>query len=255
MAEINRAFKGVWIPKELYCNNDLNWSEKILLVEIHSFCSGNMGCFAGNEHFARHLMLSKDRISKLISTLSKSGYLTTKMTYRKGTKQIEKREIFLTEKYYNMYLEGIGENNHRGIVENNHRGIGENAEDNNTSFSNNTSFNNTSTYIEPIGSTPLQCNADVTKPTKQIKKYSDDPELNDTIISFIKFRKDIKKPMNDHTIDLLIKKLEKMDPSIKNQIEILNQSMLNGWQGIFPLKEDVNKPQQKGRLDWLDDIR
>ena len=107
----------------------------------------------------------------------------------------------------------------------------------------------------------LQCNADVTecnedvqkcnteieietekkieksKEKKTVKQYSDDPELNETILSFIKFRKDIKKPMNDHTIDLLIKKLEKMDPSIKNQIEILNQSMVNGWQGIFPLKE------------------
>lgn len=109
---------------------------------------------------------------------------------------------------------------------------------------------------EPCGSDSLETKEDLIKHSKKTaKQYSDDPELNDTIISFIKFRKDIKKPMNDHTIDLLIKKLEKMDSSIKNQIEILNQSMLNGWQGIFPLKEDVNKPQQKGRLDWLDDIR
>ena len=90
---------------------------------------------------------------------------------------------------------------------------------------------------------------------KNNKQYSDDVELNDAILSFMKFRKDIKKPMNDHTIDLLIKKLENMDPSIKNQIEILNQSMVNGWQGIFPLKENESKPKEKGRLDWIDDIR
>ena len=92
------------------------------------------------------------------------------------------------------------------------------------------------------------------KEKKIVKQYSDDSELNDTILSFIKFRKDIKKPMNDHTIDLLIKKLENMDPSVKNQIEILNQSMVNGWQGIFPLKENGSKPKEKGRLDWIDDI-
>lgn len=108
---------------------------------------------------------------------------------------------------------------------------------------------------EPCGSELLEKKEDLTKHRKQNnKQYSDDSELNETIISFIKFRKDIKKPMNDHTIDLLIKKLEKMDPNIKNQIEILNQSMVNGWQGIFPIKSDDSKPKEKGRLDWIDDI-
>ena len=34
---------------------------------------------------------------------------------------------------------------------------------------------------------------------------------------------------------------------IQKQIEILNQSIVNGWQGIFPLKEEgqENKPQKK----------
>ena len=108
---------------------------------------------------------------------------------------------------------------------------------------------------EPCGSDLLETKEDSIKHSKKtVKQYSDDSELNETILSFIKFRKDIKKPMNDHTIDLLIKKLEKMDPSIKNQIEILNQSMVNGWQGIFPLKENESKPKEKGRLDWIDDI-
>ena len=108
---------------------------------------------------------------------------------------------------------------------------------------------------EPCGSDLLETKENLTKHRKQNnKQYSDDSDLNETILSFIKFRKDIKKPMNDHTIDLLIKKLEKMDPIIKNQIEILNQSMVNGWQGIFPLKENESKPKEKGRLDWIDDI-
>ena len=170
MAEINRAFKGVWIPKELYCCSSLSWSEKMLLVEIHSFCNGANGCFAGNEHFARHLMLSKDRVSKIISSLVKNCYITTKMSYKHGTKQIEKREIFLTEKYYNMYLEGIVENTYRGIGENDHRGIVENTEDNNTSFINNTSFNNTSTYIEPSGSDSLETKKDSINHCKQNNK-------------------------------------------------------------------------------------
>ena len=68
--------------------------------------------------------------------------------------------------------------------------------------------------------------------------YSDVPELNETIIAFIDYRKSIKKPMSDRAITLLIGKLNKMSNSVQEQIEILNQSILNGWQGIFPLKND-----------------
>ena len=68
--------------------------------------------------------------------------------------------------------------------------------------------------------------------------YSDVPELNETIIAFIDYRKGIKKPMSDRAITLLLGKLNKMSNSVQEQIEILNQSILNGWQGIFPLKND-----------------
>ena len=68
--------------------------------------------------------------------------------------------------------------------------------------------------------------------------YSDVPDLNEAIIAFIDYRKSIKKPMSDRAITLLLGKLNKMSNSVQEQIEILNQSILNGWQGIFPLKND-----------------
>ena len=68
--------------------------------------------------------------------------------------------------------------------------------------------------------------------------YSDVPDLNEAIIAFIDYRKSIKKPMSDRAITLLLGKLNKMSNSVQEQIEILNQSILNGWQGIFPLNSD-----------------
>ena len=78
------------------------------------------------------------------------------------------------------------------------------------------------------------------KNVKNVKEiiYSDVPELNETIIAFIDYRKSIKKPMSDRAITLLLGKLNKMSNSVQEQIEILNQSILNGWQGIFSLKND-----------------
>ena len=128
---MERDFKGVWIPKNIWLDNNLGWTEKLLLIEIDSLVT-NGECFASNQYFASFFNLSKDRISKIISELNKKGYIELKMVYKKDSKQIEKR-IITTKGYRRKQLEGIGENTDRGI--------GENYEDNNTSF--NKPINNT----------------------------------------------------------------------------------------------------------------
>ncbi|WP_341320852.1 helix-turn-helix domain-containing protein [Solibacillus sp. FSL H8-0523] len=139
----NRAFKGVWISKEIWLAKDLGWSEKLLLVEIDSL-DGEQGCFASNEYLANFFGLSKDRISKMVSSLKNKGYISVQVFYKEGTKQIEKRVIRVNRQPY-----PIGENadtlavkTTRGIGENNYTPIGENAEDNNTVINNTTNNTN-----------------------------------------------------------------------------------------------------------------
>jgi predicted phage replisome organizer len=74
------------------------------------------------------------------------------------------------------------------------------------------------------------------KKSKEPKTYCDDSLLNEAILAFIEFRKASKKPMTDHAVRLLITKLNGMTQCIPEQIEIINQSIVNGWQGVFPLK-------------------
>lgn len=125
--KMDRAFKGVWIPKEVWLDKSLGWSEKLLLVEIDSLDNDD-GCWASNEYFAEFFNLSKDRISKLISSLKKKGYVSVELVYKEGTKQIEKRIVRITDRYRRKQLEGV--------VENNDTPLGENAEDNNTVINN-----------------------------------------------------------------------------------------------------------------------
>ena len=66
---MNRDFRGIWIPKEIWLSKDLSTNEKILLAEIDSLGGSSDGCFASNQYFADFLDLSKDRTSKLISGL------------------------------------------------------------------------------------------------------------------------------------------------------------------------------------------
>ena len=133
---MERAFKGIWIPKEIWLDENLNWVEKILLVEIVSL-DNKQGCWASNAYFADFFKLSKNRISVLINSLKEKGYITIELQYKKGTKQIEKRIIRNKYTYMRKQIEGITENTHTPICEN--------AKDNNTSLNN--TINNTKDII------------------------------------------------------------------------------------------------------------
>lgn len=125
----------------------------------------------------------------------------------------------------------------------------------------------------------LQCNTDVTKCNTEIEKEIEkeidkdinkknkkekksteiddlinsnftDEELKNTVYEFIKMRKAIKKPLTTRGLELMIKKLYKITTDINEQIEILNNSIMNNWQGIFPLKQDNNNKNKGGFNDF-----
>lgn len=85
--ENKRDFKGIWIPKEIFLNDDLSWTERILLIEIDSL-DNEEGCFAGNEYLSKFLRVSEITISNAISKLKKKGYI--KQIYFDGRRRILK---------------------------------------------------------------------------------------------------------------------------------------------------------------------
>lgn len=63
----------------------------------------------------------------------------------------------------------------------------------------------------------------------------DDSELLKALRDFEDMRKKVKNPLTDRAKQLAVNKLQSYDRS--EWIPMLNQSTLNGWKGIFPLKE------------------
>lgn len=82
-----------------------------------------------------------------------------------------------------------------------------------------------------------------------IKANFSDEELIKTIYEFIKMRKAIKKPLTTRGLELLITKLYKITTNVDEQIAILNNSIMNNWQGIFPLKQNTYKKTNTGSFD------
>lgn len=85
----------------------------------------------------------------------------------------------------------------------------------------------------------------VTVRSSKKKKYFEDERLQKTFDEFVEMRKKIKKPMTEKAKELAIKKLVGLarlpDTEVVDTdraISILEQSIMNCWQGLFPLKEE-----------------
>ena len=90
-----------------------------------------------------------------------------------------------------------------------------------------------------------------TESTTQSKKVEvkEKTEFEKTMDSFIEMRKAIKKPITEEWINLVKQKLEKMYPwNEALQIQVLQNSISNSRQGVFPLKEGKDKIDQNSEL-------
>lgn len=74
MENQNRDFKGIWIPKDIYLSKELNWTDKLILIEIDSLDNENH-CTASNAYFAEFVGISERNVSKSINKLIQLGYI------------------------------------------------------------------------------------------------------------------------------------------------------------------------------------
>ena len=66
-------------------------------------------------------------------------------------------------------------------------------------------------------------------------------ELLQAFDDFAEFRKSIKKPLTDKAKTLLVKRLEELAKTSAEKVQILEQSILHGWQSVYPLKSEERK--------------
>jgi hypothetical protein len=62
-------------------------------------------------------------------------------------------------------------------------------------------------------------------------------EFQNAFLAFSEMRAKIKKPLTFHAAELNLKKLDELSKSEDEKIDVLNQSVMSCWQGLFPLKD------------------
>lgn len=128
--------KGIWLSKEILDIPELSIKEKMILALSINLYKSNKKCFVSNKGFSKLIEVKPNRVSKLISSLKRKGYIRVKIKYKENSKEIESREIIPIVEKANGYCSKEQE----GMVEKDILPIGENAKDINSNINNN--YNN-----------------------------------------------------------------------------------------------------------------
>lgn len=149
MEDNKRAFKGIWIPKEVWESKELTLQQKVMLVEIDSL-DNEKGCYASNKYFSEFFGISSGRVSQVINELIDKGYLNAE--YIKEDNQILGRILKIQSPPYPVK---VFRKLNRGYLENDDGGIKyskggylENDEDNNIIYNNINNNNNIYDFLQ-----------------------------------------------------------------------------------------------------------
>ena len=111
-----QKLKGLWIPAEILLNEELTDKEKLILAMILYLSEETSSCFASNKYIANIVNVTRDRVSKIISSLRDKNYIKVKLKYKTDSKEIEERQILPIVENINRcsqkHIEGIDINNY-----------------------------------------------------------------------------------------------------------------------------------------------
>ena len=213
------------LPANVRYDKNLKPMEKILYTEISSLTNKDGYCYATNSYFSKLYEVHKNTVGTWINNLEKQGYIKTVLIYKKGTKEIIERRIYINQKIDTPINENVDTYQQKDLEPINEKidtPINENIEENNTSINN--KINNIYLY----------------KGEEFQKAFSD----------FKIMRVDKKEPLSKPAEDLILMKLYRLAGDNEQlAIEILNKSTINSWKDIFPLdkKQGGNNNGNNGR--------
>ena len=203
------------IPANVRYDKNLPGRASMLYGEITALCNDQGYCWAGNEYFADLYDVHEKTISRWISALVDGGYILSKRVYRESLKITERHLIIPSVTNVAKMLP------HPSEVAKMSRPKEQKCSD---------QGNKNATYNNTPNNTP----------NKNIKNmfsdYTENEDLLSTLDDFLEMRKKLKKEPTENAIKRILQRLDKLAANDDEKIEMLENSIMNGWSGVFPLK-------------------
>ena len=204
------------INNNLLRNENLKANTKILLLVIMSYESKEGYSYPSHSRLIKETGLSKSTLIKCLKELEELGYIISEKAAGNNNKYFIDSSIKISSSKNDTSTKNdtsSSTKNDTGVVLNLvHKNKQENKQKNNNSD------------LEVI-----------------VEAYTDNKELKETIIDFIEMRKSIKKKLTERGLKGILNKLDKIALNDYEKIEILENSIMNCWQGVFEIKKEAHK--------------
>ena len=229
-----RAFKGIWIPVEIWEEYHLTAVERVMWAEINSFTGRGSSYYKTNQQAAEELGISVRNVSRVIKRLEELGVIEIG---KKGVRRVL-RSTGQMPRVDTMSMDTMSTTLDTMSRKGRHDG--------------------------QEGWTPcppIKNNKNTNKNTKKTQEvlsvpFNDPDEFAQTWKVWKEERQHFKKGSYSHRAQQQgINKLNQLSAGDWNKAkQIINQSIEYGWQGFFPIREHKNgqRPNLDARqaLDW-----
>ena len=201
------------ITNELINYEGLKANSKILLLVLMTHRNREKGyAYPSQSTLIKKTGLSKNTLLKCLDELEKEGYI--KRFKEKG----ENNKYYIDINFINSKVVTSVKNDTSSSIKNDTGG---------------------SIKINTLKVRDISNKKEKEKKTnidKIIEAYTKNDLLVEAIKDFIKMRSTIKKPLTDRALKTLLNKLDNIANDDLEKVEILENSIMNCWQGVFELK-------------------
>ena len=203
------------ITNELIRDKSLKANTKILLLVLMTYENREGFAYPSQPRLIEETGLSKNTLLKCLNELEEKGYL--KRIKEKGE----------NNKYYI----------NSSIKINTSTSVKINTSEDITSIKNDTRGSIKIDTLEVLNtSNKKEKENKKSNIDKIIEAYTKNDLLVEAIRDFIKMRSTIKKPLTDRALKGILNKLDAFTANDLDKVEILENSIMNCWQGVFELK-------------------
>jgi hypothetical protein len=236
---------GLFVPGEVLFNDDLSFMEKFLFGLIHNLSASENGCWASNHYLGKCLSVGVQSISNGISKLQKLQYITTEYSIRARDRK-QMRRIWVNPTYSQIYrdiMQGVYKKINRPHIISLYGPPNKiiapskkiypkyNIKNNNENNNNNKKINKKDFFMNKFSDLFSQ-------------DWMNNKSFKTALTDYIDHR--LQKNSSSFT-DAAIKKLATNlnKQTIQIAIEALDQSVANGWTGVFPSKGNNGSGKRK----------
>ena len=243
--KLSKEFKGVWVPKAIYLFKELTPWDKFILSDIHSLCSSNQIYFKSNSTIGEEVGVSIPSVSRSVKKLVQLGLITStydgRIRHIKQTKALIKKINQATQSdeapnHIDALPSQIGAPPSQIDEGSNQNDKGSSQRDKGTNQRDDSDSSERLDSIQESKHLSIHFNKEVVFPFTE-KLFIEAWEV------WIQERKE--KQLKNYTQrgeQSALHNLQKISgDDYKKAIQIINNSITHGWQGLFPLKEQKTR--------------